>query len=151
MEDILPYTLSRGLAAGLLLAAVACGAARAEPDATIPTRVSEKILADLAKADLEAAAADSAKYLGRASADNMKNSFASLKNLGQSQYTDLVYARDYGHTEKDMIYKIDFAKAFAYVRFTWQIDNDDWHLVHLAYKTENDLPFPAGWEHIYPK
>lgn len=145
------YALSLVVAAGLLLAGFACGAARAEPDAAIPVKISEKILADLAKADLESAAADSAKYLGQASAENMKNNFASLKNLGQSQYTDLVYSRDYGRTEKDMIYKIDFTKAFAYVRFTWQIDNDAWHLVHLAYKTENELPFPAGWEHIYPK
>jgi len=24
-------------------------------------------------------------------------------------------------------------------------------LIHVAYKTEGSLPFPGGWEHIYPK
>ena len=33
----------------------------------------------------------------------------------------------------------------------WHIDNGNWHLVHVAYKTEGGLPFPSGWEHIYPK
>jgi hypothetical protein len=136
---------------GMLAATGAIGAAQADPDNTIPIKVSEKVLADLARADLDATATDCAKYLGQTAAEGLKNSFASLKNLGQSQYTEEVYSRDYGHTEKDMIYKIDFQKAFAYVRFTWQVDNGDWHLVHLAYKTENELPFPSGWEHIYPK
>jgi hypothetical protein len=138
-----------GLSCIALVATVA--PASAEPDASAPGRVSEKIVADLARADLEATAADSAKYLGQNSANNLKNSFASIKNLGQSQYSELVYSRDYGKTGRDMIYKIDFEKAFAFVRFVWHIDNGDWHLVHLQYKTENDLPFPSGWEHIYPK
>jgi hypothetical protein len=89
--------------------------------------------------------------MGEDVAGRIANSFASIKNLGNSQYTELVYSRDYGTKEKDIIYKIDFDKAFAYVRFLWQIDNGDWHLVYLTYKTENDLPFPSGWEHIYPK
>jgi hypothetical protein len=125
--------------------------ALAEPDDTLPTKVSEKILADLAKTDLDAAASDSGKYMGTNVAETLKNNFASIKNLGKSQYTDLVYARDYGHTTKDLIYKIDFDKAFAFVRFLWEIDNGNWLLVHLQYKTENELPFPTGWEHIYPK
>ena len=134
---------------GVILAAA--GSAHADPDPALPGKASEKILADLANADLDATSADSAKYLGKNAAEQLKNSFGSIKNLGKSQYTEQVYARDYGRTTKDMIYKIDFEKAFAYVRFTWQVDNGDWHLVHLGYKTENELPFPAGWEHIYPK
>jgi len=137
-------------AAGIALTTLAAPA-DAEPDGNLPTRISEKIVADLAHADLEATSADASKYLGQNSAENLKNSFAAIKNLGQSQYSDLVYARDYGQTEKDMIYKIDFDKAFAFVRLTWHIDNGNWHLVHLQYKTENELPFPSGWEHIYPK
>lgn len=143
------WTLLAALA-GITLAPVAAPA-RAEPDPNLPTKVSEKVVADLARADLEATSADSAKYLGQSSAESLKNNFAAIKNLGQSQYTDLVYSRDYGQTEKDLIYKIDFDKAFAFVRFTWHVDNGNWHLVHLQYKTENELPFPAGWEHIYPK
>jgi hypothetical protein len=131
----------------MAIAAPAC----AEPDPNLPAQVSDKIVADIARADLDATSADSAKYLGQSSAENLKNNFAAIKNLGKSQYTDLVYSRDYGKTEKDVIYKIDFDKAFAFVRLTWHVDNGNWHLVHLQYKTENELPLPAGWEHIYPK
>ncbi|MFZ2007211.1 MAG: hypothetical protein WB697_20945 [Stellaceae bacterium] len=137
--------------APFLLAALAMVSAYAEPDNAMPVKVSEKIIGELAKADLDAVSADAAKYMGTNAGNDIKNSFASIKNLGQSQYTDLVYTRDYGQTTKDMIYKIDFDKAFAFVRFLWEIDNGNWHLVHLQYKTDNDLPFPAGWEHIYPK
>ena len=139
----------RATIASVILATAAT--ARAEPDASIPSKISEKIVADLARADLEATSADSAKYMGQNAADNMKNSFASIKNLGQSQYTDLMYSRDFGQTSKDMIYKIDFDKAFVFVRFTWQVDSGNWRLVHLQFKSENELPFPTGWEHIYPK
>lgn len=140
------------IAAGFVCAAVgAATRAEAEPDAGLPARASEQILADLANTDLDAVAGKAAKYMGSQASENLKNNFASIKNLGKAQYTDLLYSRDYGKTEKDMIYKIDFDKAFAFVRFTWHIDNGDWHLIHLQYKTENDLPFPGGWEHIYPK
>ena len=138
-----------GIVAGLLLASAM--PVRAEPDATLPARVSDQIVADLARPDLDAVAAKTKKYMGADVADKIVNEFASIKNLGKSQYTELVYSRDYGKTVKDTIYKIDFDKAFAFVRFLWEIDNGDWHLIHLQYKTENDLPFPSGWEHIYPK
>jgi hypothetical protein len=138
--------------AALALAGVLFAApfARAEPDATIPARVSERIIAELARADLDAVAKETTKYMGGA-ADRLKNSFASINDLGKSQYTDLVYSRDYGQTEKDFIYKIDFDKAFAFVRFLWHIDNGEWRLAHFNYKTEGELPFPTGWQHIYPK
>lgn len=138
-------------ASTMTLALLLATAAQAEPDATVPPRVSEKIVAELAKLDLEAVSSDAVKYMGEHAGEDLKNSFASIKNLGPSQYTDLVYQRDYGKTSKDFIYKIDFKKAYAYVRFVWEVDNDSWHLIHLQYKTDNDLPFPAGWEHIYPK
>lgn len=138
-------------AATLILGAAAAETARAETDNSIPIRISEKIIAQLARADLDAVANESTKYMGPNIADRLKNSFASIKDLGKSQYTELVYFRDYGQMEKDVIYKIDFDKAFAFVRFLWHIDNGDWRLIHLGYKTEGELPFPAGWEHIYPK
>jgi hypothetical protein len=137
--------------AGFIVAGAAVAPALAEPDNNLPARVSERILGELSRADLDAVAADTAKHMGSSAAERIKNSFASIKDLGKSQYTELVYARDYGQTEKDFIYKIDFDKAFAFVRFLWHVDNGDWRLIHLNYKTENDLPFPGGWEHIYPK
>ena len=140
------------MAAGFVLAAAtAVGAAQAAPDATIPAAASERIVGDLAHADLNAFAVDAAKYMASDASDRLKNNFASIKDLGQSQYSELVYSRDYGQMEKDIIYKIDFDKAFAFVRFLWHVDNGNWHLVHVAYKTEGSLPFPGGWEHIYPK
>ncbi|HWD59433.1 MAG TPA: hypothetical protein VG308_14195 [Stellaceae bacterium] len=138
------------LAAGLVFLAL-LAPARAEPDAAVPGKISEQIVADLARADLDAVSGKTAKYMGAHAAEGIKNSFAAIRDLGQSQYSELVYSRDYGQSEKDIIYKIDFDKAFAYVRLLWHIDNGNWHLVHLNYKTENDLPFPAGWDHIYPK
>ena len=126
-------------------------AAQGGPDATIPAKASEGIVADLARADLNAFAANAAKYMAPDASDRLKNNFASIKDLGQSQYSEQVYSRDYGQMEKDIIYKIDFDKAFAFVRFLWHVDNGNWHLVHVAYKTEGGLPFPSGWEHIYPK
>jgi hypothetical protein len=139
------------LAATTLIFGVSALDARADPDDALPVKASEKMLAELAKADLDSVATDAGKYMGSDVAESIKNNFASVKNLGQSQYTDLVYSRDYGKTTRDFIYKIDFEKAFAYVRFLWEVDNGNWRLVHFQYKTDNDLPFPGGWEHIYPK
>ena len=138
-------------AAALILVAAGAETARADPDNSITTKISEQIVAELSRADLDAVARDSAKYMGQDVADRIKNNFASIKDLVKSQYTEMVYSRDYGKTGRDFIYKIDFDKAFAYVRLLWNIDNSDWHLTHLGYKTEGELPFPSGWEHIYPK
>jgi hypothetical protein len=140
------------MAAGVFFAAtIAAGSAQGAPDDTIPAKASERIVADLAAADLDAFAVDAAKYMAQSATERLKNNFASIKDLGQSQYSELVYSRDFGKTEKDIIYKINFDKAFAFVRFLWHVDSGNWHLVHVAYKTEGGLPFPAGWEHIYPK
>ncbi len=139
-------------AAGLALAAATVvGVAQTGPDAAIPAKATERLIADLARSDLNTFATDAAKYMGPEASERIKNSFASIKDLGQSQYSDLVYSRDYGQKEQDIIYKIDFDKAFAFVRFLWHVDNGNWHLVHVAYKTEGNLPLPGGWEHIYPK
>ncbi|HVH81740.1 MAG TPA: hypothetical protein VM782_20225 [Stellaceae bacterium] len=134
-----------------VILALAANTARAEPDPGIPNKMSEKIVDELAKTDLDALSGDATKYMGEQTGENIKNNFASIKTLGSSNYTDLVYSRDYGKTSKDFIYKIDFAKAILYVRLLWEVHNGDWRLSHLTFKTETDLPFPAGWEHIYPK
>ena len=135
----------------LAAALLANSALAAGPDPTVPASVSDKIVADLAHADLDSFAADAAKYMAPNVTDRLKNNFAAIRDLGQSQYSELVYSRDFGENEKDLIYKIDFDKAFTFVRFLWHVDNGNWHLIHLMYKTEDDLPLPKGWEHIYPK
>jgi hypothetical protein len=137
--------------AGLTLLVGTTAGGAAGPDPALPATVSEKIIADLGRADLDAFAADASKYMAASVTDRLKNNFASIKDLGQSQYSELLYSRDFGQTEKDIIYKIDFDKAFAFVRFLWHVDNGNWHLIHLNYKTEEDLPLPKGWEHIYLK
>jgi hypothetical protein len=142
--------LAKSLALAVVFLAGVVPVAQADPDPAIPAKVSERIIADLSRTDLDAVANDTAKYMG-SNAERLKNSFAAIKDLGNSQYSDLVYSRDYGKSEKDFIYKIDFDKAFAFVRLLWHVDNGEWHLIHLNYKTEGELPFPDGWQHIYPK
>jgi hypothetical protein len=137
--------------AGLALTATMGAGVAAGPDPALPAAVSDKIVADLARADLETFAVDASKYMAPNATDRLKNNFASIKDLGQSQYSELLYSRDFGQSEKDIIYKIDYDKAFAFVRFLWHVDNGNWHLIHLNYKTEDDLPLPKGWDHIYPK
>jgi hypothetical protein len=66
-------------AAALTLGAMAAETARAETDNTIPIRISEKIIAQLARTDLDAVANESTKYMGPNIADRLKNSFASIK------------------------------------------------------------------------
>ena len=66
------------------------------------------------------------------SAEKLKDVFQLVRGLGQSQYSDLVYARDYGRTEKDLIYKIDFDKAFLFVRYLYHVDNGAWRLIHIV-------------------
>jgi hypothetical protein len=63
------------------------------------------------------------------SADKLKDVLQLVNGLGQSQYSDLVYARDIGKTEKDVIYKIDFDKAFLFVRFLYHVDGGAWRLI----------------------
>ena len=75
-------------------------------------KASAEITGLLARRELDAAAEAAARLMEGSSAENLKDVFQLVRSLGQSQYSDLVYARDYGRTEKDLIYKIDFDKAF---------------------------------------
>jgi hypothetical protein len=126
-------------------------AAQPTPDAFDALKFSAEITNDLARRDLDAAATAASKLMAATSADKLKDVFQLVNGLGQSQYSDLVYARDIGKTEKDVIYKIDFDKAFLFVRFLYHVDGGAWRLIHLHLKTENDEPFPKEWVHIYPK
>jgi hypothetical protein len=135
------------IAASLCLA----GAAAAQPAPFDALAHSSVIVNDLAHQDLDAAAEAAAKLMETTPADRLRGTFRFVRDLGAAQYTDLVYARDYGRSEKDLIYKIDFAKNFLFVRFLYHVDNGAWHLIHVTLKTEDELPFPREWTHIYPR
>ncbi len=114
-------------------------------------RVSSEITGLLARRELDAAAEMAARLMEGTSAEKLKGVFQLVNGLGQSQYSDIVYARDFGRTERDVIYKIDFDKAFLFVRYLYHVDNGAWRLIHIRLKTENEDPFPKEWMHIYPK
>jgi hypothetical protein len=105
----------------------------------------------LARREPDAAAAAASRLMEGTSAEKLKDAMQLVRGLGQSQYADLAYERDYGRTEKDVIYKIDFDKAFLFVRFLYHVDHGAWRLIHLHLKTENEEPLPKEWVHIYPK
>ena len=114
-------------------------------------KASAEISSLLARRDLDGAAVAAARLMEATSPDKLKDAFQIVRALGQGQYTDLVYARDFGKTEKDIIYKIDFDKALLFVRFLYHIDNGAWHLIRIHLAREDDQPFPKEWVHIYPK
>ncbi len=114
-------------------------------------KASGEIANLLAQRNLEAAAAAAARLMEGNSPEKLKDVFQLVRGLGQGQYTDLVYAHDYGRTEKDVIFKIDFDKAFLFVRYLFHVDNGAWRLIHIDLKTEDELPFPKDWPHIYPQ
>jgi len=140
-------------AAAWLCLAMSAPPARAQPSVANfdALRASAEITDDLARRDLSAAATAAAKLMASTTVDRLKDVFQIVMGFGQSQYTDLVYARDYGTTEKDVIYKIDYDKAFMFVRFLYHVDNGAWRLIHIHLKTEDEQPFPKDWVHIYPK
>jgi hypothetical protein len=132
----------------LLASSTAAVGAPADSDAVA---ISGQIAEQLARHDIDGFAAKAGKYMAPSAAGKLRDVFHFIDGLGKAQYTDLVYSRDYGKTEKDIIYKIDFDKAFLYTRFLWHVDAGAWHLVQLNAKTENELPFPGSWQHIYQK
>jgi hypothetical protein len=136
----------------LLFAASLClaGAAIAQPAPFDALAASSEVIKDLARQDIDAAADAASKLMEATPVDRLRSTFRFVKDLGAAQYTDLVYARDYGRSEKDVIYKIDFSKDFLFVRFLYHVDNSTWHLIHVQLKTEDELPFPRDWPHIYP-
>jgi hypothetical protein len=126
-------------------------ATAAQPGPFDALAASSIIVNDLARQDLAGAADAASKLMEATTADKLKGTFRFVSDLGAAQYTDLVYARDYGRSEKDVIYKIDFAKAFLFVRFLYHVDNGAWRLINIHLKTEDELPLPREWTHIYPQ
>jgi hypothetical protein len=141
---------------GLLIAAAASlwlTPARAQPGADNfdALRASAEITTLLARRDLDGASRTAAGLMEGIGADKLRDLFDIIGPLGQSQYIDMVYARDYGGTERDVIFKIDFAKAFLFIRYLYHVDNGAWRLIRIHVAKEDELPFPKGWAHIYPK
>ena len=139
------------LAAAASLSLALPAGAQQSPGAFDAIRASSEIINLLAQRNIDAAADAASRIMEGSSAGKLKDAFQLVHSLGQSQYSDLIYARDYGRTEKDVIYKVDFDKAFLFVRFLYHVDNGAWRLIHVYLKTENDEPFPKDWGHIYPQ
>jgi hypothetical protein len=139
------------LATAVSMCLAASAAAQPSVDSFDAAGASSEIVNLLAQRNVDGAAAAAAQLMPGTTADKLKDAFQLARGFGQSQYTDIVYERDYGKTEKDLIYKIDYDKAFMYVRFLYHVDNGAWRLIHIYLKTENDLPFPRDWTHIYPQ
>jgi hypothetical protein len=114
-------------------------------------RASAEISNRLAHRDIDGAAQAAAALMEGPTATKMKDVFQIVRGLGNGQYADLIYNRDYGRTEKDVICKINFEKAFLLVRFLYEVDNGAWRLIHIDLKVENEEPFPTEWVHIYPR
>ena len=145
--------MNRVLVATSLLWAASTASSTAQPTSANfdAVQASAEITNALARQNVDAAATAASRLMVSTSADKLKGVFHLIDDLGQSQYSDLVYARDYGRSEKDIIYKIDYDKAFLFVRFLYHVDNGAWRLIHVHLKTENDEAFPKDWVHIYPK
>ena len=111
---------------------------------------SAEITNDLARRDLDGAAVAASKLMEATTVEKLKDSFHLVLGLGQGRYADLIYARDYGKTEKDIIFKIDFDKSFLFARYLFHVDRGAWRLIQIHLKTEDEEPFPKEWVHIYP-
>ncbi len=142
---------SRLIAAAASLCLVLPVAAQQTTDSFDAVKASAEVTNLLARRDLDGAAEATSRLMEDNSPEKLKGLFQVVRGLGQGQYTDLVYARDYGRTVKDIIFKIDFDKAFLFVRYLYQVDNGAWRLTHIDLKTEGELPFPKDWPHIYPR
>jgi len=133
---------------------LALSAARADAQPAVPAfdavAASAAITNDLARRDLDSAADAASKLMEATPVDKLKGRFNLVLSLGQGQYADLIYARDYGKTEKDIIFKIDFDKSFLFVRYLFHVDHGAWRLIQIHLQTEDAEPFPKEWVHIYP-
>ena len=148
--------MTRGafLRSGLLTLGLATsGAAIAQPapDGAVAAQVSEEITHHLGRSDMDVALRSIGGAMkSEATAQSLKGSLQAIKGFGKNQYTDRVYARDYGRSNKDIIDKLNFDNSTVYVRYLFSVEEGEWRLINFAFKTETSLPFPKEWTHIYP-
>jgi len=138
----------------VLLAAASSWAAPAlaqAPEAFDALKASAEISNLLARRDIDGAAQAAGMLMESSAAAKLKDAFGLVNGLGQGQYSDLVYARDYGRAEKDLIYKIDFDRAFLFVRYLYHVDHGAWRLIRIRLNTENEDVLPRDWVHVYPR
>jgi hypothetical protein len=112
---------SRLIAAAASLCIALPVAAQQTTDNFDAVKASAEIANLLVRRDLQAAAEATSRLMEGNSPEKLRDLFQLVRGLGQGQYTDLVYSRDYGRTEKDVIFKIDFDKAFLFVRYLYQV------------------------------
>lgn len=81
---------------------------------------------------------------------DLKNAFSKVLNLNGGRYMDQVYSRLYGKSEADIIDKLKFTDSILFVRYLLHVDNGEWKIFDIEFKTESSAPFPKEWRHIYP-
>lgn len=139
------------VAGWLLLAATQVTQAQPAIDPAPTIAVSEEITRRMAAKEVDATLTGIVNATkSPAVADALRGPLQGLDGLGNSQYSERVYVRDYGRTTRDIIYKINFDNNILYVRYFFSVDKGEWRLMHFYFQTENSLPFPKEWIHIYP-
>jgi hypothetical protein len=139
------------VAGWLLLVATQVAQAQPAIDPASTIAVSEEITRRMAAKEVEAILTGIVEATkSPAVADALRAPLQGLDSLGNSQYSERVYVRDYGRTTRDIIYKINFDNNILYVRYFFSVDKGEWRLLHFYFQTENSLPFPKEWIHIYP-
>jgi hypothetical protein len=147
--------MRRTLFAGLILAAAMFVAApsamsQSTTEGRDPAAIADAVSKSLSRLDLDEATGMLRIYMGAAAAEKVRPLLEPFKNFGANQYTEKIYQRDFGKTTRDIIYKHNFDKAVVYSRYIFHLENNKWIVLHFAFKTENELPFPKDWQHIYP-
>ena len=124
--------------------------AQENPNIEIALQISKEISGAALQGDIELAATK-ASSVASASPEAFRTAFSGLAALGKGQYADLVYARTYGRTEQDVIYKLRFEKNVVFMRYLFHVDAGKWKLFDLTWTTETGVAFPRNWQHIYPQ
>jgi hypothetical protein len=139
------------VAACLVLATPQIAHAQPVVDPVPTITMAEEISGQIAQRQVEGIIAALAKSMESPSlAESLRGSLEGLAGLGNSQYVDRVYVRDYGRTTRDIIYKIAYDQNTLYVRYLFSVEKGAWRLMHFSFQTETSLPFPKAWIHIYP-
>lgn len=119
------------------------------PDKSEALRIADEISNLLLRRDLGRAAARAAT-VASGTPEAFKTAFAGAMNVGDGEYTDVVYSRAFGNSEQDVIYKLRFQKGVVFLRFLFHVENGKWKLYNFRLKDETGAPFPRDWTHIYP-